>query len=92
MVRKLLLVLAVLAPLTASAQGDRPAYQDAVPGVPPGFEPMDVTEDTRRIESRRMRELEQQVDTDRYWQTMTSERRIRSRYGAATWNLYEPLH
>ena len=68
------------------------AFEDAVPSVPPGFEPVDVSVEVEQIRARKARELEQQVGTEMYWRRVTPERRMRARYGAATWNMYEPFH
>lgn len=71
---------------------DSPQHDDAVPsGRRPGFEPVDISEEMEEIQQRQEREMEQQVDADRHYRTMSSEPRLRARYGAATWNLYEPM-
>lgn len=72
-----------------SPQGQQ--HTDAVPsGRQPGFEPVDVSEEIEEIRSRELRQLEQQVEADVYYRNVTPERRLRARYGSATWNLYEP--
>ncbi len=82
--------------LTGISGGEDPRggqHSDAVPGaLPPGYEVMDVSEEMEQIRSREVRELEQQVDVDARYRTITPEARIRARYGSATWNLYEPHH
>ena len=91
-------VLAILVLLigfggAAGAVQGQQRYEDASPsGIPPGFEPVDVSEDMQRIENRRQREMEQQVDRDIHYRYATPERRIRARYGGATWNMYDPFH
>ena len=71
----------------------RPKHDDAVPsGRRPGFEPMDISEEMEQIQRREERELERQVDADRHYRTISSEPRMRARYGSATWNLYDTGH
>jgi hypothetical protein len=85
-----LLVLA--APLATSARAQR-VHEDAVPqGVPPGFEPVDVSREVEEIQARKVRELERQAEVDMDYRYASPERYIRTRYGGATWNLYEPFH
>ncbi len=68
-------------------------HQDAVPsGAPPGFEPVDVSQEVSEIRRRNNRAMARQVDADAHYRRVTSEDRIRARYGSATWNLYDPLH
>lgn len=79
--------LAVVDPAIAQEQ----QHRDAVPqAVPEGYEPVDVSEEVRQIEQRQHRELELQADRDVSGRYETPERRLRARYGGATWNLYEP--
>jgi hypothetical protein len=79
------LVVLLLA-LPAGAQ----RHEDAVPTIPPGFEPFDVGDEVHQIQAREVRQMEAQVDIDRHYRTITPETRIRSRYGFSTWNMYEP--
>lgn len=68
-------------------------HEDAVPsGAPPGFEPVDVSEDVAKIQRRNNRAMADQVNADAHYRRVTAEDRIRARYGSATWNLYEPHH
>ncbi len=76
-----------------AGESPRGQHEDAVPsGRLPGFEPVDIAEEMEQIQRRKQRELEQQVDADRHYRTVSSEPRLRARYGSATWNLYEPYH
>jgi len=86
-----LLVLALAAGAGAS-QGQQ-QYEDGTPsGIPPGFEPVDISEDMHQIEVRKQREMYNSVDRDLDMRYVTPERRIRARYGGATWNMYDPFH
>ena len=91
-----LLLAALTSLLLLGIQAGEPPrgqHDDAVPsGRRPGFEPMDISEEMEEIQRRQERELEQQVDADRHYRTVSSEPRLRARYGSATWNLYEPYH
>jgi len=81
-----------LAAMAGAVQG-QPRYEDGTPsGVPPGFEPVDISEDMHRIESRRNREIQRDAQRDLDYRHVTPERRIRARYGGATWNMYDPFH
>jgi hypothetical protein len=92
-VRGSLAALAGLLLLGISAE-DTPrgeAHTDAVPsGREPGFEPVDVSKEMEEIRRRDARRMEEQVKADVYYRNVTPERRLRARYGSATWNLYEP--
>ncbi|MDJ0852425.1 MAG: hypothetical protein QNK04_28980 [Myxococcota bacterium] len=92
--RLLLLPSALLAlPLLLGIGPSDRRHQDAVPsGAPPGFEPIDVSGEVAQIQRRNTRAMERQVDADIHYRRVTAEHRIRARYGAATWNLYDPLH
>jgi hypothetical protein len=93
--RALGLALVLAAALTGGAgavQGQQ-RYEDGAPsGIPPGFEPVDVSDDMHQIEARKQREMYNDVDRDLDWKYATPERRIRARYGGATWNMYDPFH
>ena len=81
-----------LAVLLGISPGDK-RHEDAVPsGAPPGFEPVDVSQEVSEIQRRNNRAMARQVDADAHYRRVTSEDRIRARYGSATWNLYEPMH
>ena len=68
-------------------------YRDAAPsGVPEGFEPVDISEEMHNVEVRRQREMERDVERGMRARYDTPERRIRARYGGATWNMYDPFH
>ena len=67
-----------LASAVGASQGQA-RYEDAKPsGVPPGFEPVDVSEDMREIEARKQREMYNSVDRDLDMRYATPERRIRA--------------
>jgi hypothetical protein len=75
-----------------ASQGQQ-QYEDGTPsGIPPGFEPVDISEDMHEIEVRKQREMYNSVDRDLDMRYVTPERRIRARYGGATWNMYDPFH
>jgi hypothetical protein len=81
-----------LTAVAAAVQGQQ-RYEDGSPsGIPPGFEPVDISGDMEQIDNRRQREMDQQVDREMYQRYDTPERRIRARYGGATWNMYDPFH
>jgi hypothetical protein len=85
------LLVAQSVPPSARAQAAEDArHSDAVPGVPPGYQAAEVDEEVAEIRAQRVRELERQVDAERYYRTASPERSLRARYGGATWNLYEP--
>ena len=94
LIRTLAVLCLALAPgLEAAGVRGEQRYEDATPsGIPPGFEPVDVSEDMPRIEERRRREMQRDVDREFEGRHVTPERRIRARYGGATWNLYDPFH
>lgn len=79
---------AALLALPASAQ--RGVHEDAAPQYPPGFEPIDVGTDVQAIERREEKEMRESTAVSREYQTASPEGRLRYRYGAATWNMYEP--
>jgi hypothetical protein len=93
-IRGSLAALAALLLLGISAE-DTPrggeSHTDAVPSArKPGFEPVDVSAEMEEIRSRDLRRMQEQVDAEAYYRHTTPERRLRARYGSATWNLYEP--
>ena len=91
--RVLVLLLALGLAGAAGAVRGQPRYEDGSPSsIPPGFEPVDISEDMRQIESRKQREMYRDVDMDLNYRYATPERRIRARYGGATWNMYDPFH
>ena len=91
--RRLAVALAAVFLLGISGGETQGRHSDAIPtGRRPGFEPMDISEEMEQVRTRRAQELERQVDADAYYRRVTPERRMRARYGAATWNLYEPWH
>ena len=91
--RRFAVALAAVFLLGISGGETQGRHSDAIPtGRRPGFEPMDISEEMEQVRSRRVQEMERQVDADAYYRRGTPERRMRARYGAATWNLYEPWH
>lgn len=87
------LALGLALPIAVPAVQGQQTYQDGAPrGVPPGFEPVDVSSDMERIESRRQREIQQDAAVDMDYRYATPERRMRARYGGSTWNMYDPFH
>ena len=70
----------------------RPGGGDRPLAAPPGFEPVDISEDMHEIEVRKQREMYNSVDRELDMRYVTPERRIRARYGGATWNMYDPFH
>lgn len=91
--RSLAIALAAVFLLGIAGGETQGGHSDAVPtGRRPGFEPMDISEEMEQVRTQRARELESQVDADAYYRRVTPERRMRARYGGATWNLYEPWH
>ena len=87
----LLLAAFALTGVSPNERAPRGAARDAVPtGRPEGMQVMDISADMERVRSRRMREMRQQVDADNHYRHVTAETRMRARYGAATWNMYEP--
>jgi hypothetical protein len=53
---------------------------------------VDVGREVAEIEMRERRKIEQDAAVDMDYRYATPERRIRARYGGATWNLYDPYH
>ena len=91
--RCLAVALAAVFLLGISGGETQGRHSDAVPtGRRPGFEPIDISEEMEQVRTRRARELERQVDADTYYRRATPERRMRARYGGATWNLYDAWH
>jgi len=91
--RLLALAVAALLLLGIAGEDGRETHTDAVPTTrPPGFEPVDISEEMEQVRARRTREMQRQVDADIHYRTISSEPRLRARYGGATWNLYEPYH
>jgi hypothetical protein len=81
-----------LAAGSGTSQGTQ-RYEDGTPsGIPPGFEPVDISEDMHQIEVRKQREMYNSIDRELDMRYVTPERRIRARYGGATWNMYDPFH
>ena len=77
----------------AGATDEQPRYRDAAPtGIPEGFEPVDISEEMHQVESQRTQEMYRDVDRGMRARYDTPERRIRARYGGATWNMYDPFH
>lgn len=86
-----LAVTALAAVLLTGITGGKRGHEDAVPsGIPPGFEPVDVQEEVAEIRRRKVEKMARQVDADIHYRRVTSEQRIRARYGGPTWNLYGP--
>jgi hypothetical protein len=66
-------------------------HEDAQPPrYPPGFEPVDVTEEVRERQQREAERMARDVDFETQARYTAPERRLRARYGSATWNLYDP--
>ena len=87
------LLVGLTLPVAAGSIQAEKRYRDATPeGIPPGFEPVDVSSDMEVIRRREQRQIEREAEIDINARYVTPERRIRARYGGATWNLYDPFH
>jgi hypothetical protein len=84
-------VLTGLAVALAGAAFAQAQHEDArPPRFPPGFEAVDVTEEVRERQQEEAERLERDVDFSTRARYTAPERRLRARYGSATWNLYDP--
>jgi hypothetical protein len=82
---------AVAALALAGAAFAQAQHEDAQPPrYPPGFEPVDVTEEVRERQQQDAEKMERDVDFATRARYTAPEQRLRARYGSATWNLYEP--
>ena len=66
-------------------------HEDAQPPrYPPGFEPVDVTQEVRERQRQDAERMQRDVDFATEARYTAPERRLRAQYGSATWNLYDP--
>ena len=89
--------LAGLAAAAAVALADaafaQTQHEDAQPPrYPPGFEPVDVTEEVRERQQQEAEKMERDVDFSTRARYTSAEQRLRARYGSATWNLFDQNH
>jgi hypothetical protein len=82
---------AAAAVVLAGAAFAQTQHEDAQPPrYPPGFEPVDVTEEVQERQRQEQEQLARDVDFATEARYTAPERRLRARYGSATWNLYDP--
>jgi hypothetical protein len=86
------LAAACVLALTSAALAQTQHEDAQPPRYPPGFEPVDVTEEVRERQQQEAEKMERDVDFSTRARYTAPEQRLRARYGSATWNLYEQNH